>query len=409
MIHLVTKPLKVSEVNQYIKKIFSRDLILSNIKVEGEISNFKHHYSGHMYFSLKDEKGKIKCVMFRSDNQFLDFQPEDGLKVVITGYISVYEKEGDYQLYAKKVEKSGIGNLYAAFEKLKEELEREGLFDPTTKKEIPSMPNKIGVVTSSTGAAIRDIITVIRRRYPIGHILIYPVLVQGDLAPKEICEGLLYLNDREDVDVIITGRGGGSLEELFAFNDEKVARTIYSINKPVISAVGHETDFTIADFVADLRAPTPSAAAELATPRLDKLMDGLMDKFTRLNKVYRYKLNDYNIKLKYIRRSLDYYNPINQLRDKAQELDSIFRNLINLMYTKIDKNRDYIDNINSKINYLNPIHYLDKGYGLLLDREGNTITSVDDVRIDESLDLIIKDGMLTVEVVKINKGEFYHE
>lgn len=408
MIYLVTKPLKVSEINQYIKKMFSRDLILSNVKVEGEISNFKHHYSGHMYFSLKDEKGKIKCVMFKSDNRFLEFQPEDGLKVVITGYISVYEKEGDYQLYAKKIEKSGLGNLYAAFEELKEKLEKEGLFDSIIKKEIPSMPRKIGVVTSSTGAAIRDIITVIKRRYPIGDILIYPVLVQGDLAPKEICEGLNYLNSREDVDVIITGRGGGSLEELFAFNDEKVARTIYSMDKPVISAVGHETDFTIADFVADLRAPTPSAAAELVTPDLDKLIDDLKDKFDRLNRVYHYRLKDCSIKLKYIKRSLDYYNPINQSREKIQELDNLFRNLINLMESKIDRNKDHIENLKSKINYLNPIYYLDKGYGLLLDKEGNKITSIEDVKIYENLDLIIKDGMLTVEVVKINKGEFYH-
>ena len=196
MINWVETPLKVSEVNQYLKKTFAKDLILSNIKVEGEISNFKHHYSGHMYFSLKDERGKLKCVMFKSDNRLVNFQLKDGLKVVITGYISVYEKEGDYQLYAKKIEESGVGDLFVAFEEMKQKLEREGLFDPINKKELPYMPKKIGVVTSSSGAAIRDIITVIKRRYPIVDILIYPVLVQGVQAPK-ICQGLLYLDNRK--------------------------------------------------------------------------------------------------------------------------------------------------------------------------------------------------------------------
>ncbi|WP_236908765.1 exodeoxyribonuclease VII large subunit [Clostridium sp. Cult3] len=409
MINLVEKPLKVSEVNQYIKKTFARDLILSNIKVEGEISNFKHHYSGHMYFSLKDERGKLKCVMFKSDNRLVNFQLKDGLKVVITGYISIYEKEGDYQLYAKKIEESGVGDLFAAFEEMKQKLEKEGLFDPLNKKELPYMPKKIGVVTSSTGAAIRDIITVIKRRYPIADILIYPVLVQGIQAPREICQGLLYLDNRDDIDVIITGRGGGSIEELFAFNDESVARTIYAMEKPVVSAVGHETDFTIADFVADLRAPTPSAAAELVTPELDKLKENLDAKMAQLNRNYNYILNEHCVRLKYIRRSLDYYNPIDQIKEKAQELDNLFRNLTMMMDTKINKNRVLIDNLHNKINYLNPISALDRGYGLVLDKQGNMISSIEDVQAEENLNLIIKDGMLTIKVVKINKGEFYHE
>ncbi|TCS91349.1 exodeoxyribonuclease VII large subunit [Keratinibaculum paraultunense] len=403
------KPLKVSEVNQYIKKVFLNDIILSSIKVEGEISNFKHHYSGHMYFSLKDEKSKLKCVMFRSDNQTVNFQLEDGLKVVITGYISVYEKEGNYQLYAKEIEKSGIGDLFIAFEEMKNKLEKEGLFDPINKKNIPSMPKKIGVVTSSTGAAIRDIITVIKRRYPIVDVLIYPVLVQGEQAACEICKGLSYLDERDDIDVIITGRGGGSMEELFAFNDEKVARTIFSMNKPVISAVGHETDFTIADFVADLRAPTPSVAAELATPELDKLNDNLKGKFNRLNKNFLYILNNNFIKLKYIKRGLIYYNPINQIKEKAQELDNIFKDLTNLIYNKINENKNYVNNLYSKINYLNPMSYLEKGYGLLLDEKGDMITSVNDINLNQGLYLIMKDGMLTLKVVKISKGEFLDE
>ena len=403
------KPLKVSEVNQYIKRTFAGDLILSNIKVEGEISNFKHHYSGHMYFSLKDDKGKLKCVMFKSDNKSVNFGLKDGIKVIVTGYISVYEKEGDYQLYAKKIEEFGIGDLFAAFEELKSKLEKEGLFDPNNKKRLPSFPKKIGVVTSSTGAAIRDIITVINRRFPLANILIYPVLVQGRQAPKEICEGLIYLDSREDVDVVITGRGGGSMEELFAFNNESVARTIYNMEKPLISAVGHETDFTIADFVADLRAPTPSAAAELATPELSKLKESLDGKIMRLSKNYNYIINDCNIKLKYIRRSLYYYNPINQLKEKVQAQDNLFKSLTIVMKTKLKNHRDKVNNIYNKLNYLNPISSLNRGYSIALDENDNMISSVDGLKIHEELNLLMKDGMVKVKVVKINKGEFYYE
>jgi exodeoxyribonuclease VII large subunit len=403
------KPLKVSEVNQYIKRTFAGDLILSNIKVEGEISNFKHHYSGHMYFSLKDEKGKLKCVMFKNDNRLINFNLKDGLKVIVTGYISVYEKEGDYQLYVKKIEESGIGDLFTAFEELKLKLEKEGLFDSVNKKPIPDFPKKIGVVTSSTGAAIRDIITVINRRFPLADILIYPVLVQGVQAPKDICEGLTYVDSIEDIDVIITGRGGGALEELFAFNDELVARTIYNMEKPLISAVGHETDFTIADFVADLRAPTPSAAAELATPELIKLKENLDEKFIQLKKSFSYLLNDCNIKLRYIEKSLDYYNPINQLKERIQEQDNLFRKLNFLMENKIKNHKNNINNIHSKLNYLNPISSLNRGYNILLKEKGHIITSVDDLNINEEIDLLVKDGMIRVKVVKINKGEFYYD
>ncbi len=409
VINMGVRPLKVSEINQYIKRVFAGDFILSNVKVEGEISNFKHHYSGHMYFSLKDDKGKLKCVMFKFDNQLVNFDLKDGLKVVVTGYISIYEKEGHYQLYVKSIEKSGIGDLFAAFEQLKDELGKEGLFDPINKKELPYLPMKVGVVTSSTGAAIRDIITVIKRRFPLADILIYPVLVQGVQAPKEICEGLIYLDSREDVDVIITGRGGGSMEELFAFNDESVARTIYDMKKPIISAVGHETDFTIADFVADLRAPTPSAAAELATPELNKLKENLDEKFFRLNKSFDYKINDCNIKLKYIRRSLDYYSPVNQLKEKIQEQDNLFRRLNFLMETKLKSEKDKLDGIHSKLDFMNPISSLDRGYSILLDEDKNMLTSTDDISIGEELNLLMKDGMIKVKVVKINKGEFYYE
>lgn len=409
MIILTTKPLKVSEVNHYIKRIFAGDWLLSDIKVEGEISNFKHHYSGHMYFSLKDKKGKLKCVMFKSDNQSINFNLEDGLKVVITGYISVYEREGDYQLYAKKVEKSGIGDLFQAFEELKSKLEKEGLFNTSFKKEMPYMPKKIGVVTSSTGAAIRDIITVIKRRFPIADILVYPVLVQGVQAPREICEGLVYLDNRDDIDVIVTGRGGGSIEELFAFNDEMLARTMFNMKTPVVSAVGHETDFTIADFVADLRAPTPSAAAEIITPELRKLKEDLDNKLIQLDRSYYYTREEYCKDLEYLQKGLNYYNPINQLKDRYQTLDSLFRNLIFSMKMDLKDNKNKVENLHSKINYLNPTSALERGYVIPLDEKGNLVSNVEELLIEDYLDLVFKDGMIKAKVVKISKGEFYNE
>ncbi|WP_223375858.1 exodeoxyribonuclease VII large subunit [Schnuerera sp. xch1] len=404
-----SKPLKVSEVNQYIRRVLAGDWLLSNIKVEGEISNFKHHYSGHMYFSLKDDRGKIKCVMFKNYNEQAEFELKDGVKVLVTGYISIYEKEGNYQLYVKRIEESGDGELFAAFQKLKRKLEEEGLFDFSNKKELPFLPKKIGVVTSSTGAAIRDIITVIKRRYPISDILIYPALVQGRQAPETICEGLRYLDDIEDIDVIITGRGGGSIEELFAFNNESVARTIYNMKKPVVSAVGHETDFTIADFIADLRAPTPSAAAEMVTPELEKLTMDLNEKFNRLIKSLNHIINDSNIKLNYIYNNLSFHNPINQLKEKAQEQDVLLRNLIDLMKTKIKSNKIKIDNILNGLDYLNPISSLNRGYGIISDLDGNIITKVDDLSVNEELNILIKDGIIKVKVVNINKGEFHYE
>lgn len=404
-----SKPLRVSEVNQYIKRIFAGDWLLSNIKVEGEISNFKHHYSGHMYFSLKDEKGKLKCVMFRNDNRLVNLNLKDGVKVIATGYISVYEKEGDYQLYVKSIEESGIGHLFAAFEELKRRLEKEGLFDEENKKRLPFLPNKIGVVTSSTGAAIKDIITVIKRRLPAVDIIIYPVLVQGVQAPKEICEGLKYLDNREDIDVIITGRGGGSIEELYAFNDESVARTIFNMKTPIVSAVGHETDFTIADFVADLRAPTPSAAAEIVTPEGEKLVENLNQIFIRLNNSFNYSINENIIKLNYIKRSLDFYNPIYQLKERAQEQDNLFRKLSLIMETKLESNKNKLSSMLNSLNYLNPISSLDRGYGIILDKKNNMVNTVDHVSEDEKLKLLMKDGIIEVKVVKISKGEFYYE
>ncbi|TCU72776.1 exodeoxyribonuclease VII large subunit [Tissierella praeacuta] len=399
------RPLKVSEVNTYIKRVFLSDMILSNLSIEGEISNFKHHYSGHMYFNLKDEKGKIKSVMFRTDNEKLKFNLEDGMKVVATGYISIYEKEGDYQFYIRHIKESGLGDLYKAFEELKKKLEAEGMFSESNKKPIPFMPKKIGVVTSSTGAAIRDIITVIRRRFPPCCILIYPSLVQGLQAPKEICEGLIYLDSRNDIDLIITGRGGGSIEELFAFNDEQLARTIYKLKTPIISAVGHEVDFTIADFVADLRAPTPSAAAELSVPDIEHLTNELESKYKRLIRNIYSTVDGYRTQIDYLNRNLKFSNPTNQLKDKRQEIDNLFKDLNYVMEKKIGDKLNQLSSLKNSLNMLNPRLALDRGYGILTDNKGKLVKSIDNIVVDEEINILLKDGKIKSIVRGVDKGE----
>ena len=371
------RALKVSEVNNYIKRVFLNDMILSNLSIEGEISNFKHHYSGHMYFSLKDEKSKMKAVMFKSDNEKLKLKLKDGDKIIATGYMSLYEKEGEYQFYIRHIKDSGLGDLYKRFETLKNKLEEEGLFNEDKKKPIPFMPNKIGVVTSSTGAAIKDIITVIKRRFPPCEILIYPSLVQGMQAPKEICEGLEYLDKRADIDLIITGRGGGAMEELFAFNDEEVARTIYRLKTPIISAVGHETDFTIADFVSDLRAPTPSAAAELSVPDINHLIHKIESKYDRIEQLICRLINDYNTQIKHFNKELRYYSPINQLREKKQEIDGVFKDITYGIEKNLNNRKSRLIDIKNKLNLLNPTLGLEKGCGILIDRNGDIIKTID--------------------------------
>ena len=401
------KPLKVSEVNNYIKRVVLNDLILSNINIEGEISNFKHHYSGHMYFSLKDDKSKIRCVMFKGDNANLNINLEDGMKIIATGYISIYEKDGDYQLYIKNIKKSGVGDLYKAFEELKRKLEMEGLFLESNKKSIPSIPRKIGVVTSSTGAAIRDIITTINRRFPLCKILLYPSLVQGSQAPKSICEGIKYLENRKDVDLIIIGRGGGSIEELFAFNDEHLARTIFSLETPIISAVGHETDFTIADFVADLRAATPTAAAELSVPELKGLFYNLENNYNRLLNIYDKWKKSNSMDLKYLNTNLNSLNPINRVKDRRQEIDSLFKELIYKIEKKFNNETNKMTSLKNSLDFFDPTLSLDRGYGILLDRYENIIKSISDVSIDEEFNILIKDGMIKVKVVNIQEeGKF---
>ncbi len=397
------KPLKVSEVNNYIKKVFAGDIVLSNLQVEGEISNFKHHHSGHMYFSLKDDKSKIRCVMFKWDNENIGLKLSEGMKVVATGYVSVYDRDGDYQLYVRSVKDKGIGDLYKAFEDLKIKLEKEGLFREKYKKNIPFLPKKIGVVTSRTGAAIRDIVTILKRRYPPCEILIYPTLVQGPNAAKEICRGLKYLDNRGDIDIIITGRGGGSYEELFAFNDEELARTIFLLNTPIISAVGHETDFTIADFVADLRAPTPSAAAELAVPDISYLYTNLKNKYRSLLSYFNKFITAQENQLRFLDKSLSYNNPILKLKNKQQDIDNIFKDLNYLIEKKISKELKRLVILENKLKLLNPRHSIDKGFGVLYDTRGNIIKSIDDMKINDEINILLKDGTIKTLIIHIDK------
>lgn len=399
------KPLKVSELNSYIKKVIGSDPILNSIKIEGEISNFKHHYSGHIYFTLKDDRSRIRCVMFNGDNKHLDFSLEDGMKIIVEGYVSIYERDGCYQLYVKKVQRDGIGDLYIKYEKLKKQLEEEGLFNTLYKKAINKYPKKIGVVTSSTGAAIRDIITVIRRRNPMIDILIYPVHVQGIYSRDEVCKGIRYFNLREDIDTIIIGRGGGSIEELWSFNEEEVAREIYNSKIPIISAVGHETDFTIADFAADLRAPTPSVAGELAVENIEFLKERLfnmnillIDSMNRI--IQREKKVLYSF-----RKSRLFFEPVHYINQYKQRLDFQFKELINAEETLINNEKNKLKNIKDKLNNLNPLSILDRGFTYVENNEKDIVKSV--LKINEGDEIIIhfKDGNVRADISKIhNKG-----
>ncbi|MBC8588433.1 exodeoxyribonuclease VII large subunit [Paratissierella segnis] len=397
------KPLKVSEVNNYIKRVFAGDIVLSNLEIEGEVSNFKHHNSGHMYFSLKDDKSKIRCVFFKRDNENGAIKLSEGMKVVASGYISVYDRDGDYQLYVRSIRDKGIGDLYKSFDDLKRKLEKEGLFQEKYKKDLPFLPKKIGVVTSKTGAAIRDIVTILKRRYPPCEILIYPASVQGANAAREISKGLKYLDNRGDIDLIITGRGGGSYEELFAFNDEELARIIFSLKTPIISAVGHETDYTITDFVSDLRAPTPSAAAELAVPDFSYLSNNLRNKYeTLLSHLNKYILANDN-QLKFLNKSLSYNNPILKLKNRQQDIDNMLRDLNYSLEKKISKELKRLLILENRLRLLDPRYSLDKGYGILYDVDGNIVKSIDELKIGYEINILLKDGTIRTVIIDLEK------
>ncbi len=388
----------VSEINKYIKMLFDGDELLNSISIRGEITNFKAHYTGHYYFTLKDESSTIKCVMFKGYAQFVKFKPADGMKVVINGQISAFERDGVYQIYCKSMSPEGLGDLYLAYEQLKEKLSKEGLFDISKKKKIPFLPQRVGVITSRTGAVIRDIINVSTRRYPNVNILIYPAAVQGVNVASTVIEGLKVFNELNNVDVIIIARGGGSFEDLFGFNDENLARAIYASKIPVVSAVGHETDFTICDFVSDLRAPTPSAAAELVYPEYTEIV-------SRIDK----DKNRTIIAMKnYIERKRQYVERLKAAKLEKVPLDQVnkYRLAIDSMMTKseatlkymIEKYRTRCVKSIAKIDTLSPLKTLTRGYSVVENEDGKVIKSVNDVSSNQEIKITVTDGKLSAIV-----------
>jgi len=394
------KYLTVSVINRYIKHKLDSDDNLQTVFIKGEISNFKAHSTGHLYFSIKDETSKINAIMFNRSASKLNFNPIDGTKVLITGRISVYEATGNYQIYVDDMQEDGLGNLYIEFEKLKKKLESEGLFDLKYKKDIPKYPDKIGVITANTGAAIKDILTTIKRRYPIAQVILFPSLVQGDNAAGDIVKNI-KLASNYDLDVLIVGRGGGSIEDLWPFNEEIVARAIFECDIPVISAVGHEIDFTIADFVSDLRAPTPTAAAEMAVPNLVDLNKYIKQLNIRLNETVLQKLNIQKLILDGFKNSYIIKNPMILYENQKQRLDLIYEKLNTNIVLKVDNKRKDLNNIIDKLNLVNPLNVLKRGFNLTY-KDNKIIKSVKDITKNDKLDLKFTDGLVTVEVKEIN-------
>lgn len=390
--------LTVSQVNTYIKALLDHDMIMHSVLISGEISNFKHHYSGHMYLTLKDDQSVIKAVMFKMANSQLKFMPEDGMKVVVQGRISVYERGGQYQLYIEAMQPDGVGALHVAFEQLKEKLSKEGLFDDENKKHIPRYPKQIGIVTSATGAAIRDIVHILNRRFPYTNVLIYPVLVQGEQACDQIAAGIGYFNTQKKVDVIITGRGGGSIEELWAFNEEIVARAIAISHIPIISAVGHETDFTIADFVADLRAPTPSAAAELAVPSQVDMREKIEALDAHLIYTMRTLLARKQDIVAYLTQAVSPRNLIDDIDQQRVLLDTLNKELLSGVKTNINTNQERLSALCGRLNALSPLAVLSRGYAVVKDENQSIIKSVDTVKKGQTIEVQIADGNLLCKI-----------
>ncbi|MDD6564190.1 MAG: exodeoxyribonuclease VII large subunit [Clostridiales bacterium] len=378
----------VSRVNNYIKRLIDSKSVLNNIWVKGEISNYKRHSSGHIYLTLKDEGSILKAVMFRAAASGLDFEPSDGTMVIAHGRISVYEAGGAYQLYIEDMTLDGIGDLYREFEKLKAKLSEEGLFDEQYKKPIPKFPLRIGVATATTGAAVRDIINVITRRYPLAEIVVYPTLVQGNGAKESIVGAIEYFNATKSVDTLIIGRGGGSIEDLWAFNEECVARAIFNSEIPIISAVGHETDFTIADFVSDLRAPTPSAAAEISVPSADELK--------RLISIYTSRMN--TASLSFIDRNkktlarLMPKNPQDKINELSQKLDMRIQTLEQVYKLVINQKRREMSECSAKLDALSPLKTLTRGYSIPVNQEGTVLRETKDFTKNMDFTLKVKDG-----------------
>lgn len=399
---MFVKTLSVGDVNNYIKRVIDNDFILNNISVKGEISNFKFHNSGHIYFSLKDENSKINCVMFRNAAEKLGFLPENGMNVIIKGRVSIYHKEGTYQVYCEEMKMDGIGELYIAFENLKNRLQSEGLFDIVHKKPIPKYVKKIGVITSPTGAAIRDIINVVRRRNKYVDIIIYPALVQGINCSEDIIKGLKVLNNVDDIDVILIARGGGSIEELWGFNDEKLAYEIFNSCKPIITGVGHETDFTIVDFVSDLRAPTPSAAAEIAVFSIDEFESTVNNLSQRLSYMIKNKISDKYEKLRYFDKSLELNNPIHIIANAYNDVDKIINDINFRIVNRINNEKEYLGKMNALLCAHNPLNILNKGFAVIKTRDDKVIKDINYLKRNNNIKITLKDGTVNA-LVKYDK------
>ena len=391
-------PISVTDLNNYIKGKFVEDEFLNNVLVKGEISNFKHHYTGHMYFTLKDENSLIKCVMFKTYTPHLNFVPKDGAKVMVLGTVSVFERDGVYQIYAKAIKQEGIGDLHAEYEKLKAKLEQEGLFDEAHKKKIPFMSKCIGVLTSNTGAVIRDIINVSTRRNPNVYIRLYPVPVQGQGAAEKIAKAIEVMNEQNLADVLILARGGGSLEDLWPFNEEIVARAIYNSILPIISAVGHETDFTIADFASDLRAPTPSAAAELAVPDIKEIELKLKGYENRFQNALRKKVELMKLRFEKCMKTSAFTNPLQKVNENYMLLDKQIKRLENSINLKIKEKKTYMVEWITKLDTLSPLKTLTRGYSIV-SYEGKMVNSAQTLKEGDKVDLRFADGQREAKIM----------
>lgn len=390
--------ISVTELNSYIKNKIADDEYLNNVLIKGEISNFKNHYTGHMYFTLKDENSLIKCVMFKTYAQKLNFMPKDGMKVFVLGGVSVFERDGVYQIYVKAMQEDGVGILYKKYEELKQRLEQEGYFAEEHKKAIPQMPKIIGVLTSQTGSVIRDIINVSTRRNPNVNIRLYPVPVQGEGAAEKIADGIKFINKNQLADVLILARGGGSLEDLWPFNEEIVAHAIYNSEIPVISAVGHETDFSISDFVADLRAPTPSAAAELAVPDVYEVKQKINSYQNRLRLSLVKKVEIMKLRYEKCMSSRVFKEPLRNINDNYLKVDTYIKKLENIIKTKQKEEKTKYVELVAKLDTLSPLKTLTRGYSLV-EKNNNIIKSAKDVNTGDKIDLKFSDGTKQAEIL----------
>jgi len=391
-------PITVTDLNKYIKEKIDNDEMLNNVLIKGEISNFKNHYTGHMYFTLKDENSLIKCIMFKTYTTHLSFMPKDGMKVIILGSVSVFERDGVYQVYAKAMKEDGLGSLYTAYEELKNKLEQEGLFNKEHKKKIPFMPKTIGVLTSNTGAVIRDIINVSTRRNPNVHIKLYPVPVQGPGASEKIAEGIKFMNENKLADVLIIGRGGGSLEDLWPFNEEIVARAIYDSEIPIISAVGHETDFTISDFVADLRAPTPSAAAELAVANVDDIKYTLQTYNNRYKTALRKKIELMKLEYEKCMQRQAFKNPTQKINEQYMLVDMKIKIIQNSIKIKLKEGKTNFVKQVSRIDSLSPLKTLARGYSIVTKENGQIAKEAKELSKGEKIAIRLSDGKINATV-----------